>query len=130
MGKVIDMPSGAKLDISVSPFADSRALYQSILEEGKALKLDPEADVDVNFFKDLFCSAMASKKIEAALNKCFERVTYKGLRVDNDTWEPVENREDYFDACFAVAKENITPFTKNLSAKYSLILEMLKKAQA
>lgn len=130
MVKSIVLPSGAKLDINVSPFPISRALYQAILDEAKALKLDAKTEMDVNFFKDLFCIGLSSKKIEACIEECFKRVTYNGRRIDSETFEPVEAREDYMTVCFEVAQENILPFTKTLMRQYSHILEKLKSGLA
>lgn len=121
--KTIKLPSGAELSIDVAPFADARALYQACLEEGKILRLDPTAEVDANLFKDLLCTALSSKKIEAAITKCMERALYNKLKITNDTWEPVEARDDYMTACLEVAKENILPFTKSLYAQYAGLLE-------
>jgi hypothetical protein len=122
VSKKISLPSGAILEITVSPFGISKALYMAMADEAKALKLDPKAEVDVNFFKDLFCSALASKKIETALDECMKRALYNGLRISSDTFEPVQAREDYFDVCYEVARENVYPFLKGLSARYSDII--------
>jgi hypothetical protein len=130
MNKSVQLPSGAKLVITVSPFAVSRALYQALLEELKGLKLDPKAEIDVNLWKDLFCSALSSKKIEACLEECMKRATYNGRKIDSDTFEPVEARGDYFDVCFEVAKENVLPFAKSLYAQYADILAKVKSALA
>lgn len=123
---MIKLPSGAKLEITIAPFKDARALYQALLEEVKSLKMDPEAEVDVNLWKDLFCAALSSKKIEAALDVCMARALYNGVRISDETFEKVEAREDYIDACYEVAKANIQPFTKSLYVKYSHILGKLK----
>lgn len=130
MNKSIDLPSGAKLRVTVSPFAISRALYQAILEESKGLKLDPKAEVDANLFKDLFCVGLSSKKIEACLEACLEKCLYNDKRITADTFEPVEARDDYIQVCFEVAKENIQPFTKSLYAKYAHILGKLENPLA
>ncbi len=122
-GKKVTLPSGAELEIRLAPFADSKALYQAVLEEVKTMNLDPKADVDVNLFKDLFCIGFSSKKIESALNKCFQQVTYNGMKISGDTWEPVSARDDYFKACIEVAKENILPFVKSLYAEYLPIFQ-------
>jgi hypothetical protein len=128
--KMVDLPSGKKLGIDIAPFTDSKALWQAMLEELKSLHLDPKADVDVNFIKDIFCSGISSKKVEACLWDCFKRVIYNDGKITKDTFESVEAREDYLDICFEVAKENIMPFTKNLSAKYQSMLKMLQNVQA
>lgn len=126
----VKLPSGRVLKITVAPFDDSRTLYQSVLEEVKGLKLDPEAEIDVNLFKDLFCVGLSSKKIEKALWKCFERATIDDLKVNNDLFEAVEHRDDYMAACFEVAKENIQPFTKSLFAQYAQILQTVQSGLA
>lgn len=129
--KEIKLPSGAELKIGLAPFSDSKALYQSVLEEAKSLRLDPAAEVDVNLFKDLFCAGLSSKKIEMSLKECLKKCLYNGLKIDPDkTFEPVEAREDYFQVCFEVAQENIAPFTKNLLQQYSAIFQKLKTVQA
>lgn len=125
--KEFSLPSGATLRVSLSPFGTSRALYQAILDEVKNLKLDPKADVDVNLFKDLFCTLLASKKVEAQVWECMKKATYNNIRITEDTFEPEEARQDYFEVMMNVAKENVMPFMKSLSAQYAPILEMLKK---
>lgn len=124
--KEVTLPSGAVLIISVAPFAQSKELYQACLEEGVKLKLDAETDIDVNFYKDLFCVGLTSKKIESTLAVCMKRCLYQGLKIDDQTFEPIEARGDYLNACFEIAKENILPFTKSLYAQYSHILGSLK----
>lgn len=128
MQSIITLPSGAELKITLSPFSVSKDLYQALLKELKALKLDPKAEVDVNFFKDLFCAAFTSKEVETALKKCFEKCIYNDSRITNvdDIFENENARDDYFTVCFEVAKANIMPFTKSLYAQYSHIFEMLK----
>lgn len=128
--KKIKLPSGAELEVWVSPFEKSKALYQALLEEVKEMKLDPNASVDVNFYKDLFCMGFSSKKVEACLSACFEKATYNGKRISSDTFEPVAARQDYLEACFEVAQENVAPFMKSLYAKYETILEKMKSSPA
>jgi hypothetical protein len=132
--KEIKLPSGAVLKITPAPFAEARALYQACLEEFKSLKLDPEADVDANLYKDLFCAALASKKIEACIWKCLSRVIYNDgsgdLKVTEDTFEPVNRRDDYITVCYEVASENIRPFMKSLYAQYGQILATVQSSLA
>lgn len=127
MFREVKLPSGALLRVDLAPFAVSKALYQAVLEEAKGLKIDGNAELDVNLFKDIFCAGFSSKKIEAALLECMKRAKYDNLQITDETWEPLSAREDYMVACFEVAKENLLPFTKSLSAQYALILGQLKK---
>lgn len=126
--KTVQLPSGAELSITLSPFAVSKALYQAILEEAKLVGIDPKQD-EVMLYKDLLCSMLSSKKVEAALAKCMERCTYNGERIANveATFELESARDDYLTVCFEVAKENISPFLKSLYVRYSQVLEKLKK---
>ena len=124
------LSSGAELKIQLAPFSDAKALFQAVLEEGKALKVNSQDEIDVNLFKDVFCSGFSSKKIESCLSVCMKRVTYNDLKIDENTFEPESARGDYMEVCWEVAKENILPFVKNLYAKYAPLLTGLKNSQA
>lgn len=124
------LKSGAELKITLGSFTESKALYQACFEELKGLKLDPTAEVDVNLWKDLFCAALCSKKIEDALWKLMQRCTYNGLKIDGDTFEPEGARGDYMEVSYEVGKANILPFVKSLSAELSPVLEKLKAVLA
>lgn len=123
------LPSGAVLKITLAPFAEAKALYQACLEELRGLKVDPHEEIDVNLFKDLFCVGLSSKKIENALAACMKRSLYNDLKIDENTFEPVDARQDYMVACFEVAKENIAPFVKSLYAEYAPLWEKLQKGR-
>lgn len=119
----IELPSKAKLHINMAPFAEAKELYQACLEEVKNLKLDAKAEVDVNFYKDIFCAAFSSKRIDAALWACTKRCLYNKAAIKDDTFEPVEAREDYMEVCFKVLEANLKPFTKALSQQLQLVIE-------
>lgn len=121
MNKDIDLPSGAKLHISLAPFAAGKALYQAVLEEARDLRINDDAEVDVNLFKDLFCAGFSSKKIDKALDECMKKATYNSVKVSSDTFEPMEAREDYLDVCWEVAQFNLLPFTKSLMRQFSAL---------
>lgn len=127
---MIKLPSGAELLVTMAPFAESKALYQALLEEAKGLKLDAEAEVDVNLFKDIFCTSYSSKKIEAALAPCLARAAYNGVKIDKETFEPESAREDYMTVIFEVVKANCSPFLKALTQQYSQLLGLLKNGLA
>lgn len=124
--KEVQLPSGAILKITVAPFKDSKALYQAVVEELKAIKIDATVEmnpaINITFYRDLLCTLLPSKKIEAALWECMKRSLYNDNRMSEATFEPVETRDDYLYACFEVAKENILPFMKSLYAEYAPLL--------
>lgn len=126
----VDLPSGAKLKIQLAPFADSKALYQAVLEELRGVTVGDDQEIGVNMLKDLFCTGFSSKKIEAALLKCMKKALYNDLPITDDTWEPAEARVDFMKVLLEVAKENISPFVKSLSAEFSLVREILRNDPA
>lgn len=128
--KEVILPSKAVLKIQPAPFADSKALYMTLLEEAKTLKMDPEANVDVNLFKDIFCVGFSSKKVEAAVWKCMEKCLYNDMKILGDTFEPESAREDYMTVMFEVAQENIRPFTKSLYAQFKVFSGMMASVPA
>jgi hypothetical protein len=128
--KEVTLPSGAKLKITVSSFAVARDLFQAVSEELKGLHFEHSTEIDIGFFKDLFCTGMASKKIEKCLWECMKKATYNDLRISEDTFEPVEAREDYIPVMLEVAKENLVPFTKSLYASFGEVLKKTMPTQA
>jgi len=126
--KEITLPSGAILKITLAPFSDSRDLYQAFLEEIKTINFKSSVQ---EALKDLICYGFSSKRIEMCLEKCFKRCLYNSgngdLKIDKDTFEPEEARDDYLTVCLEVAKENVMPFTKSLYAKYKPLIETIKK---
>lgn len=131
MGRKVKLPSGAELDVTPADFAVSKALYMAMCKAGIGLRMDLNSELDVNFWKDVFFTGFSDAKIEAAISACMTRVTYQpsgsdvAMKIDKDTWEPIPAREDYIDACFEVARDNVLPFTKNLYARYLGIVTIL-----
>lgn len=127
------LPSGAELAFNPAPFSDAKALYQAILDELRAVAFigldldDLEKEVPTDLIKNLFCAGFASKKIEAALWECFKRARYNGQKITEDTFEPINAREDYSVVCVEVARENIAPFAKSLMSGYGPLLSELTK---
>ncbi len=124
----VTLPSGATLKIQVSPFTDSKALYQALLTELKAVHISAAVDMAA-LYKDLFCTGFSSPLIERCLWKCFERCTVEGLKIDKDTFEAIERRDDYMTVCLEVTKDNVGPFAKSLFAGYSEFLTMTEGTQ-
>lgn len=125
MVKELVLFSGANLKLHLASFQESKALLQSLMEEGKTVKIDSEAH-PIEVFKNAFFSGFVSKKVELALAACIKRALYNDLPITEATFEKEEARQDYLQVCFEVASENIRPFTKGLYAKYSHLLESLK----
>jgi len=125
--KTIKLPSGVEIQVQPAPFAKAKALYQAVLEEMKGMKITASDELDTNFVKDLFCGFLSSKKIEDCVWECMASALYKGVRIDKNTFEPVQAREDYIHACYEVAKENILPFGKSLYAEYGHLLGAITK---
>lgn len=117
----VKLPSGAILKVTPSPFPVSKALYQALLRECKPMAISSGMEM-ASLFKDIFCIGFSSPEIEACVWECFKRCTYnagKGeFKIDADTFEPVERRDDYIKVCVEVAKENVLPFLKSLYAEY------------
>jgi hypothetical protein len=128
--KEVTLPSGATLKITPSPFAVARDLFQAVTDELKAVHISASTEIDVNLFKDMFCAGLSSKRIEKCLMECLKKATYNGLKITEDTFEPVEAREDYVHVMLEVAKENLAPFMKSLFASFGDILKKNIPSQA
>lgn len=118
------LPSGALLDIKKIPFSEAKALYQAVVEELKAVKIDTNAEME-NLFKDIFCISVASKKVDDRLKVCMERCLYDGLKITDSTFEDEKARLDYSVVCFEVMQEAIGPFLKGLYAESNRLIAMI-----
>lgn len=127
MSTEFTMPSGAVLAITIAPFEDVIALQSSI---GKAIgdviltpgATDAEMSLEGVFSNPAMLSVAVNKikaiaispDVRVALFKCFERVTYGGLRLGKDTFDDPERgeaaREDYYNICLKVIEVNCKPF--------------------
>lgn len=129
----VKLPSGATLKVQPSPFAISKALYQALLRELKAVSLKADTDMAM-VYKDLFCAGFTSPEVERWLWECFKRCTYNrngaDLKIDESTFEPVECRDDFITICVEVTKENVFPFVKSLYAEFQRIIETKKDTPA
>lgn len=127
---MIKLPSGAELQITLSPFSVGKELFKTCSKDLVPLRLDMNAHVDGNFYKDVFLTLVSSDNVEKCVWKCMERCLYNKQRITEDTFESEEARGDYLDVMFEVAKANIMPFTKHLYARYSHILDLIKFSQS
>jgi hypothetical protein len=127
--KEINLPSGAKLGITLAPFSDSKALYTALIQELKTIHIGELTKLNINLMKDLICAAMSSENVEKCIWKCMERAVYNKLNITQDTFEPEEARQDYNIVLMEVGKANVLPFLKSLSPQYAEILSVLKSDQ-
>lgn len=125
----VELPSGAKLSISLASFEDGKNLYQCIASELKSLKFDENEDVGVNFFKDIFLTALSSKEIEKLIMQCAKKALYNKERITQETFEPEDARQDYIEALYHIAENNLAPFGKALFAKYAPLFQQAMKGQ-
>ncbi len=122
--------SGKELTTHPADFEVAKALYMTLMEEARGLKIDGKDDINANLLKDVLCTALSSKKVEAAVWKCMEKCLYEGSKITKETFEPVEARADYLEILLEVALENVTPFTKTLTQKFSALWEKLQSSLA
>lgn len=131
--RCVTCPSGAQLTIYPAPFPDAKALYKALLREARGVAINSKMELQ-ELYKELFCLGFSSDTIEKELWKCLVRCTYnsgKGdLKIDENTFEPLEARDDYMVVCMEVAKENVLPFVKSLYAEFQKALSMTEGTQA
>lgn len=127
MGKEISLPSGAKLVANAAPFSEAKKLWQACAKELATVKIQASTELDVNFFKNLFCLAISSDEIEAALTPCLRRCLYAGSKIDDGTFEAEDARQDYLMVVGEVIKANVLPFSKGLLSKLGIDLKAMEE---
>lgn len=116
--KEVELPSGAILKINQSPFEVSLALKEAIIEELKSITFGKDTDV-TDAIKNLYCISFSSQKIKSALKECLKRHTYNDLKIDSQTFESLDSRQDYETVCMEVTKAEISPFGKEGFVKFA-----------
>lgn len=110
-----DLPSGAKLHVSVAPFQDAKGLTKALLKATGGIKLaDNPMEMDVSIIKDMLVSAATSDEVEASLFRCMERATYDKLKITPELFDDPaigeKARRDYFSICSKIVEVNCLPF--------------------
>lgn len=120
--------SGNTLKINNIPFSEAKALYQALLSEAKDFEFSSKDEFG-QLVKNIFCVGFSSAAVEQKLNDVFKRCQYcdkRGdLKIDNDTFEPMEARADYVEVCTVIVKEVCDPFLNGLYAESKTLLEKL-----
>lgn len=117
--KEIKLTSGNILNATMVTFSDGRNLYQSIIAELNNLNIDVGDQIDINFIKGIFCQLIISKEIEKNIWTCFNRTLYKKNKITLETFEPIDARGDYIEACMEICWFNLEPFIGGLFVKLS-----------
>ncbi|MGH9864499.1 MAG: phage tail assembly chaperone [Candidatus Acidiferrales bacterium] len=110
-------PSGAKVKIGMAPFADAMALKNAVARELAASGVKADAIDDLSGLLPALLAIDCSPAVYAAIFKCLVRCSYNGQKITENTFEDAEARGDYYDIIIACAKENLSPFFKNLASR-------------
>lgn len=122
------LASGKVLKITLGTHLEGEDLWIAIMEEAKTVGFKSEDEIfDPNLLKDLFCTAMASRKIRAAVKPLLARCTYDNEKITDLTFNPSESRMDYFEVLEEVIKVNVAPFVKGLVRKYEATFITIKQ---
>ena len=119
------LKSGITLRVQAASFRKAKNLFDEVSKEIKSIHFDPKQEFDINFVKNALLGVISSEKIEVALWPCMESCLYGNQKVSADLFESIDARADFLEVCMEVAKENVLPFTKNLSSKFEPILKEL-----
>lgn len=129
MNQVVKLPSGKELEITPTPFRISNALFKVFLEKSNQVEIKGQADLG-NLVRQVFVVGLSEDKSEAALWDCMKYALYDKLKIDKDTFEPIQAREDYMSVCWEVAHYNLAPFLKDLSALLERVLLRISGVQS
>lgn len=138
MDDIFDLPSGARLRVTPSPFADAKRLQNELWKAAKGSGVGEidlaklreayqkgQGDVGkvLAIFFDALLSLTSSDAVDAAVFKCAERAAYladgtdqTARKVDRALFDDPEMgtkaREDYFPIQYKIAEVNVGPFIR------------------
>lgn len=124
--RILKLPSGAELRISISGIRECLELQDAFVEALKEVNIDPK-NFGINLRKELLCALLPNKRLRAAIEVCMRKSLYNGLHIEVEkTFEPIEARDDLYTVYTTVAEENLLPFVKSLSAELKAILDLVQ----
>ncbi len=109
------LPSGAKLTVSESSYADATTLLKALTRCAKGIPLPQNfLEADVTVLKDMLVEAIVSEEVEGALFKCAQRAVYESMRVEKSLFDDpklsAQARSDYFVILWHIVEVNCGPF--------------------
>jgi len=128
-------PSGKKVVINAAPFRDVMALKQAIASEiaNSKFKIDLDFSGQAASFKDmdfdvaeivkLLALVDSSDAVYGKMLSCLVRCTHNGEKITENTFEPEDFRQDYYEIVLACLKVNLGPFFKGLLSKFAPFLQ-------
>ena len=119
-----ELSSGATVEVSVAGFATgwklATAVVMAFKMHGIELKIGEKFSAESLFKENFsgvvngFLDVMTSENVMSLLFECGKSAIYtkNGIsqKITQDVFEPVENRADFLEAMYIVAKENLEPF--------------------
>lgn len=125
--KEITLASGALLKIGEISFDEANNLKKAVMRELKGISIISTRQL-LDLYKDYLCTALASEDVEKCLWECMKRCTYDrgsgDLKIDKDSFRPLDSRIDFTQIQMEVAMDCLTPFGKALFATLQRMLEM------
>jgi len=133
---IINLPSGATLEIQIASFAVGNSLFKTLCREFKnsgvlagGITLKNIADKDISVLAGPVLQAAGSDDVERCLWECFKTCLYNNTRITRDTFEPEEARGDYLKAAWEVLKTNLAPFFYGIDWKSLAASNAARKGQ-
>lgn len=120
------LPSGAELSITTATFERALELFKAYSEELGKLKFSEDMST-LALEKNMFATLIDSNRIENALKECMKSVRIDGLEVTQEYFKDPERWADYVEVCLEVARDNVNPFMKNLSVRFPVAAEILRR---
>lgn len=131
------LPSGATLEATLSSFEECDRLFSAVMQEAELVKFEiggefqgfqkmMESGVSgemINTLKNFVCRLVRSEAVKAALTPCLGRALYNNVKIDKETFQAEEARQDYFAVLREVLWFNLRPFFGKNSFKLSGIFQ-------
>lgn len=141
----ITLKSGNVLKVNVAPFIDAIRLTNIVAkafsQRGLDFKIDRDTELKFetlfNKNPDAFVKGLADIVFEEfvmnVVFKCAERCIYVkngvSLKINQDTFEDEEAREDFYEIMYKIAYANIKPFFANLLTVLSQTSETARRGE-
>lgn len=122
--------NGAEVEIKLASWGETTQLKDSIeqalIKKGFSIGDIKIESLEVEAMGQLLQAIMmvdSDPEVRNSIFKCLARCLYNGERITQDTFEPLEARENYYEIVIACIKENLSPLVKRLFSKFKTLAD-------
>lgn len=118
--------SGAKVNIKIASFGEVMRFKNAIQKAFSKSGIKFELSDNISDLTQIVMLIDSDDDVFRCLFECLKKCTYNGEKITENTFEPEDARQDYYDIVIECLKVNFSPFLKGLASKWNTLSSVVK----